>query len=95
MDPSSSSAARVSLAGPRPGRLCIDSAGDVAYVARAVAVGAVAASAFANFYAIVGRPAAETVRRINVIKGRPVDVELGPYAQQRLRVRDYGTAVAR
>jgi hypothetical protein len=36
-------------------------------------VGAVTATAFGNFYVIISRPAVETVRRVNMIKGRPVD----------------------
>jgi tRNA A37 threonylcarbamoyladenosine synthetase subunit TsaC/SUA5/YrdC len=54
-------------------RLLIDSTTDVDYAARAIAMGAVTATAFGNFYVIVARPSVETVRRINVIKGRPID----------------------
>jgi len=41
--------------------------------AGAVAAGAMVAHAFANFYVIVSRPDAATVRGINVRKGRPPD----------------------
>ncbi|MDO3705256.1 hypothetical protein Q3W71_26650 [Micromonospora sp. C28SCA-DRY-2] len=51
--------------------LFIDRAEDVAVAARALADGAVVAVAFANFYAIVTRPDAATVRRVNLAKGRP------------------------
>ncbi|MFD6563962.1 hypothetical protein [Micromonospora profundi] len=53
--------------------LYIDSPEDVAVAARALAGGAVVAVAFANFYAIVSRPDAATVRLVNLAKGRPVD----------------------
>ncbi|HVE95510.1 MAG TPA: hypothetical protein VNA67_00725 [Pseudonocardiaceae bacterium] len=53
-------------------RLLIDRAADVAYAARALAAGAVTATAFGNFYVIVTRPDVETVRRVNVVKGRPI-----------------------
>ncbi|NJP30894.1 hypothetical protein [Micromonospora thermarum] len=51
--------------------LHLDRPGDVAAAARAVAGGAVVAAAFGNFYALVTRPDAATVRRANVVKGRP------------------------
>ncbi|MFC4020056.1 hypothetical protein ACFOW4_19215 [Micromonospora sp. GCM10011542] len=53
--------------------LYIDRAEDVAAAARALAGGAIVAAAFANFYVIVTRPDAATVRRVNLAKGRPVD----------------------
>jgi hypothetical protein len=54
-------------------RLLIDRPADVASAARALADGAVVATAFGNFYVIVTRPDAQTVRRVNLAKGRPVD----------------------
>ncbi|WP_433124149.1 hypothetical protein ACQPWW_18325 [Micromonospora sp. CA-240977] len=51
--------------------LYIDRPEDVAVAARALARGAVVAAAFANFYVIVTRPDAATVRRVNLAKGRP------------------------
>jgi tRNA A37 threonylcarbamoyladenosine synthetase subunit TsaC/SUA5/YrdC len=51
----------------------IDRAEDVAYTARALTKGAVVATAFGNFYVIVTNPAAATVRRVNLAKGRPPD----------------------
>ena len=53
--------------------LLIDQPEDIAKAARALAAGAVIATAFGNFYAIVSDPSAEVVRRINLAKGRPVD----------------------
>ncbi|TNH31468.1 hypothetical protein FHG89_02045 [Micromonospora orduensis] len=52
--------------------LYIDRPEDVAVAARALAGGAVVAAAFANFYAIVTRPDAATVARVNLAKGRPI-----------------------
>ena len=75
MDPNSVSASGVRTAGLRPAgsrRLFIDSAPDIAYAVRALAVGAATTTAFGNFYVIIFRPAVETVRRVNMIKGRPV-----------------------
>jgi hypothetical protein len=54
-------------------RLLIDEPADVEYVARRLADGAVVGAAFANFYGIITRPDAPTVRGVNVAKGRPVD----------------------
>ena len=51
----------------------IDEPTDVELTARALVDGAVVATAFGNFYVIVANPAAATVRRINLAKGRPVD----------------------
>jgi tRNA A37 threonylcarbamoyladenosine synthetase subunit TsaC/SUA5/YrdC len=44
---------------------------DAGFAARALDAGAVVAHAFANFYAITTRADEETVRRVNVMKGRP------------------------
>ncbi|WBB68205.1 hypothetical protein [Micromonospora sp. WMMD812] len=57
----------------RTPHLYIDRPADVAVAARALADGAVVAAAFANFYVIVTRPDAHTVRRVNLAKGRPAD----------------------
>jgi hypothetical protein len=46
---------------------------DVERAADAVAAGAMVAHGFANFYVIVSRPDAATVRVINIRKGRPPD----------------------
>ncbi|PWU55829.1 hypothetical protein DLJ47_08415 [Micromonospora sp. S4605] len=51
--------------------LFVDRPEDVAVAARALAGGAVVAVAFGNFYAVVTRPDAGTVRRVNLAKGRP------------------------
>ncbi|WP_158610065.1 hypothetical protein [Micromonospora globbae] len=51
----------------------VDDPADVAFAARALADGAVVAVAFGNFYALVTRPDAATVRRVNLAKGRPAD----------------------
>ena len=53
---------------PRP---TITNAEQVARTAEALAAGAVVAHAFGNFYAITTRSDADTVRAVNVIKGRP------------------------
>lgn len=47
---------------------CIDE--DVRVPAAAIARGAVSAQAFGNFYVIVSRSTAQTVRRVNLMKGR-------------------------
>ncbi len=49
----------------------IDDPAACATVARQLADGAVVAHAFANFYVITTRGEAETVRRVNLMKGRP------------------------
>jgi hypothetical protein len=51
----------------------IDDPTDVARTAAALANGSVVGTAFGNFYVIVSRPDAATVRRVNVTKGRPAD----------------------
>ncbi|MFC3502684.1 hypothetical protein ACFOOK_17125 [Micromonospora krabiensis] len=57
----------------RTPHLHIDRPADLVTAARALADGAIVATAFANFYAIVARPDADTVRRVNLAKGRPAD----------------------
>jgi hypothetical protein len=52
-------------------RYKINSARDRDHVAELLAAGAVVAQAFANFYVITTRGDAGTVRRVNVMKGRP------------------------
>lgn len=54
-------------------RSVITDAERVAGVARSLAAGAVVAHAFGNFYAITTRGDADTVRRVNRLKGRPAD----------------------
>jgi hypothetical protein len=51
--------------------LTIDDPADCAAAARRLATGGIVAHAFANLYAITTRADAETVRRVNVMKGRP------------------------
>ena len=51
----------------------IDDPRDVEDTAQALANGAVVAQAFANFYVITTRADSATVRRINLLKGRPPD----------------------
>ncbi|GAA0727028.1 hypothetical protein Drose_12465 [Dactylosporangium roseum] len=66
-------------------RLLIEDAADVAYAARALAGGAVVATAFGNFYAVVTRPDAAAVRGVNLAKGRPAD-QVGSVTTTRPRV---------
>lgn len=54
------------------GRSLLTSAADAEAAARALAQGAVVAHGFANIYALTTRPAAETVRAVNLMKGRPL-----------------------
>jgi hypothetical protein len=58
------------LAAP-PDVLTIDDPADCAAAARRLATGGIVAHAFANLYAITTRGDAETVRRVNAMKGRP------------------------
>jgi tRNA A37 threonylcarbamoyladenosine synthetase subunit TsaC/SUA5/YrdC len=51
----------------------IDDPRDVEEIAEALANGAVVAQAFANFYVLTTRADEPTVRRINLVKGRPAD----------------------
>ena len=46
---------------------------DVQAAAEALAHGAVIGQGFANFYVLTTRPSAETVQKVNFMKGRPVD----------------------
>ncbi|MER7458696.1 hypothetical protein [Micromonospora sp. NPDC126480] len=57
---------------PTP-HLHLDRPEDVAAAARAVAGGAVVATGFGNFYAVVTRPDVAGFRRANAAKGRPSD----------------------
>ncbi|MFI7575570.1 hypothetical protein [Micromonospora sp. NPDC049497] len=57
---------------PTP-HLHLDRRADVAAAARALAGGAVVVTAFANMYALVSRPDADTVARVNLAKGRPAE----------------------
>ena len=54
----------------RPRRL-VDNSAHTSDAAGALAAGAVVGTAFANMYALVTRPDAETVRGVNLMKGRP------------------------
>lgn len=54
-------------------RRFVDDCHDVILTGRALAAGAVVAHAFGNFYVISTRPDETTVRRVNVMKGRPPD----------------------
>src|SRR5918998_5422310 len=58
------------LAAP-PEVLTIDDPVDCARAARRLATGGIVAHAFANFYVITTRGDADTVRRVNAMKGRP------------------------
>lgn len=49
----------------------LDNPAGRAVAARQIADGGIVAHAFANFYAITTRGDAETVRRVNLLKGRP------------------------
>jgi tRNA A37 threonylcarbamoyladenosine synthetase subunit TsaC/SUA5/YrdC len=49
----------------------MDDPGHAGWAARALADGAVVAHGFANLYAITTRPDEQTVRRVNLMKGRP------------------------
>lgn len=53
--------------------LHLDVPGDARHAATALWGGAAVAHAFANFYVISSRPDGDTVRRINLMKGRPAD----------------------
>lgn len=46
---------------------------DAQAAAEALAQGAVIGQGFANFYVLTTRPGAETVGKVNLMKGRPVD----------------------
>lgn len=59
--------------GLRRRRRVISDPEDVSRAVAMVAEGAVVAHAFANFYAITTRPHEYTVRRVNHLKGRPLD----------------------
>lgn len=54
-------------------RYDLDDWDEVVEAARDVAKGLAVAQAFANFYVIVSNTDAETVRRMNLLKGRPAD----------------------
>jgi tRNA A37 threonylcarbamoyladenosine synthetase subunit TsaC/SUA5/YrdC len=57
---------------PDPGRRpVVDNPEHAGWAARALADGAVVAHGFANLYAVTTRPNEQTVRRVNVMKGRP------------------------
>src|ERR1700760_3373365 len=60
-------------AAPPHRRMRLSDPRDVAEAAAALAEGSIVAQGFANFYVITTRPDAETVRRVNRMKGRPPD----------------------
>ncbi len=53
--------------------LLLDHADDVAEAAAVLARGGLVGQAFGNFYVLTTRPDAATVRRVNLLKGRPAD----------------------
>lgn len=55
------------------GTALLTNSDDVQAAAEALGQGAVIGQGFANFYVLTTRPAAETVRMVNLMKGRPVD----------------------
>jgi tRNA A37 threonylcarbamoyladenosine synthetase subunit TsaC/SUA5/YrdC len=60
---------------------------DVAEAARALAVGAAVGPGFGGFYAITARGDAEGVRRVNQLKGRPLD-QVGSIVTTSARMSD-------
>jgi tRNA A37 threonylcarbamoyladenosine synthetase subunit TsaC/SUA5/YrdC len=60
---------------------------DVAAAARALAAGAAVGHGFGGFYAITARGDAESVRRVNQLKGRPLD-QVGSIVTTRARMGD-------
>jgi tRNA A37 threonylcarbamoyladenosine synthetase subunit TsaC/SUA5/YrdC len=61
------------LAAPPRRRLLLSDPQDAEAAAAALAGGMVIVHGFANVYAITARPQRETVRRVNLLKGRPAD----------------------
>jgi tRNA A37 threonylcarbamoyladenosine synthetase subunit TsaC/SUA5/YrdC len=66
-------------------RLLLDSADDLADAAAVLAAGGVVGQGFGNFYVLTTRPDAATVRRINLLKGRPPD-QVGSVVTTPLRI---------
>jgi hypothetical protein len=66
-------------------RLVLSSPADLEAAARAIADGAIVGHAFGNFYVITTRPDADTVRGVNVMKGRPAD-QVGSLTTSRARI---------
>ncbi len=58
---------------PAVTRAVIDDPRDADHAAQQLADGAIVAHGFANFYAITTRPDPDTVRRVNLLKGRPAN----------------------
>ena len=75
------------LAGTDWRRTTLDLAnpGDRSFAARATAAGAALFYSFANFCAIAAHPHVDSVRRVNLIKGRPVD-QVGSVSTTRDRI---------
>ena len=65
--------------------LLLDDADDVADAAAVLAAGGVIGQGFGNFYVLTTRPDAATVRRINLLKGRPAD-QVGSVVTTPLRI---------
>ena len=65
--------------------LLLDSADDLADAAAVLAAGGVVGQGFGNFYVLTTRPDAATVRRINLLKGRPPD-QVGSVVTTPLRI---------
>jgi hypothetical protein len=72
-------------AAPRNRSLLLDDADDVQEAAAALAAGGAVGQAFGNFYVLTTRPDASTVRRINLLKGRPPD-QVGSVVTTPLRI---------
>jgi tRNA A37 threonylcarbamoyladenosine synthetase subunit TsaC/SUA5/YrdC len=72
-------------AAPRNRSLLLDDADDVQEAAAALAAGGAVGQAFGNFYVLTTRPDAATVRRINLLKGRPPD-QVGSVVTTLLRI---------
>lgn len=65
--------------------LLLNDADDVAHAAAVLAAGGVIGQGFGNFYVLTTRPDAATVRRINLLKGRPAD-QVGSVVTTPLRI---------
>ena len=72
-------------AAPRNRSLLLDDADDVQEAAAALAAGGAVGQAFGNFYVLTTRPDAATVRRINLLKGRPPN-QVGSVVTTPLRI---------
>jgi tRNA A37 threonylcarbamoyladenosine synthetase subunit TsaC/SUA5/YrdC len=66
-------------------RLDLADAGDRAFAAHATTLGAALFYSFANFCAIAAHPRLESVQRVNLLKGRPID-QVGSVTTTRNRI---------